>query len=62
MTTARTVPVTTEMDGDALDAMARRVWLATFAHSAPPGDIEAYVAEAYGSAGTLRRHLISAQA
>jgi GNAT superfamily N-acetyltransferase len=44
-------------DGDSLDEMARRVWLATFAHSAPPGDIEAYVANAYGPRGMLRRHL-----
>ena len=44
-------------DGVALDAMARRVWLATFAHSAPASDIEAYVAQAYGPDGTLRRHL-----
>lgn len=44
-------------DGVALDAMARRVWLATFAHSAPASDIEAYVAQAYGPNGTLRRHL-----
>lgn len=44
-------------DGEALDAMARRVWLATFGHSAPPGDIDAYVAHAYGADGLLRRHL-----
>ncbi|QNE32662.1 GNAT family N-acetyltransferase [Sphingomonas sp. NBWT7] len=44
-------------DGAAIDEMARRVWLATFAHSAPPADIDAYVANAYGPAGTLRRHL-----
>lgn len=44
-------------DGAALDAMARRVWLATFGHSAPAGDIEAYVAHAYGLEGMLRRHL-----
>lgn len=44
-------------DGAALDMMARRVWLATFAHSAPPSDIDAYVANAYGPEGTLRRHL-----
>lgn len=44
-------------DGAALDAMARRVWLATFAHSAPAKDIEAYVAHAYGPQGMLRRHL-----
>ena len=44
-------------DGAALDAMARRVWLATFAHSAPKADIDAYVANAYGEKGLLRRHL-----
>lgn len=44
-------------DGQALDAMARRVWLATFGHSAPAKDIEAYVAHAYGPEGMLRRHL-----
>lgn len=44
-------------DGAPLNEMARRVWLATFAHSAPPADIEAYVAVAYGPEGTLLRHL-----
>lgn len=44
-------------DGRALDAMARRVWLATFGHSAPAKDIEAYVALAYGTGGALLRHL-----
>jgi ribosomal protein S18 acetylase RimI-like enzyme len=44
-------------DGDKLDEMARRVWLATFEHSAPAADIEAYVANAYGPEGVLRRHL-----
>lgn len=47
-------------DGAALDAMARRVWLATFGHSAPAADIAAYVANAYGPKGTLRRHLADA--
>jgi GNAT superfamily N-acetyltransferase len=44
-------------DGAAIDAMARRVWLTTFGHSAPRKDIEAYVANAYGPEGALRRHL-----
>lgn len=47
----------TMADGAELDAMARESWLATFAHSAPPDDIAAYVAEAYGPAGKLRRDL-----
>jgi len=44
-------------DGAAIDNMARRVWIATFGHSAPRNDIEAYVANAYGPQGALRRHL-----
>lgn len=44
-------------DGPALDAMARRVWLATFAGTAPEADLQAYVAKAYGPGGTLLRHL-----
>lgn len=44
-------------DADALDEMARRVWLATFGHSAPAQDIRAYVDAAYGPQGALRRHL-----
>lgn len=47
----------TPADGAAIDEMARRVWLATFEHSAPPADIAAYVAQSYGADGTLRRHL-----
>lgn len=47
-------------DGAAIDAMARRVWLATFGHSAPQKDIDAYVANAYGPEGALRRHLADA--
>lgn len=44
-------------DGRALDDMARRVWLATFGHSAPPKDIDAYLSNAYGPEGALLRHL-----
>ena len=44
-------------DAAALDEMARRVWIATFGHSAPAKDIQAYVDVAYGPKGTLRRHL-----
>jgi hypothetical protein len=33
-------------DGPALDAMAREIWIATFAHTAPAADIAAYVATA----------------
>ncbi|WP_294192869.1 GNAT family N-acetyltransferase [uncultured Sphingomonas sp.] len=40
-------------DGPAIDAMARRVWLDTFGRSAPPADIEAYLAEAFGDGGAL---------
>lgn len=40
-----------------LDAMARTIWLETFAHSAPPADIAAYVATAYGPGGKLERDL-----
>ena len=44
-------------DGPAIDAMARRVWLATFGHSAPPADIARYLAEAFGEHGALIRDL-----
>ena len=44
-------------DGPAIDAMARRVWLDTFGHSAPPADIERYLAEAFGGRGALIRDL-----
>ena len=44
-------------DGPALDAMARTIWIETFAHSAPPADIAAYVAGAYGPDGALIRAL-----
>ena len=44
-------------DGPALDAMARAIWLETFAHSAPPADIASYVAGAYGPDGALIRSL-----
>ncbi|WP_019515761.1 GNAT family N-acetyltransferase [Sphingomonas sp. Mn802worker] len=44
-------------DGPAIDAMARRVWLDTFRHSASAADIERYLAEAFGQAGALIRDL-----
>ena len=44
-------------DGPALDAMAREIWIATFAHTAPAADIAAYVATAYGPDGALLRDL-----
>ncbi|MBX9858384.1 MAG: GNAT family N-acetyltransferase [Sphingomonas sp.] len=40
-------------DGPALDAMARKIWLETFGHSASPDDIALYVAEAFGPQGRL---------
>ncbi|OYY78844.1 MAG: hypothetical protein B7Y43_04685 [Sphingomonas sp. 28-62-20] len=40
-------------DGPALDAMARKIWLETFEHSASAEDIALYVGEAYGPAGKL---------
>ncbi len=48
-------------DGPALDAMAQASWLETFGHSAPPADIAAYVAGAYGPDGALRRDLADPQ-
>lgn len=47
----------TPADGAALDAMARDIWIATFAHTAPASDIAAYVATAYGPGGALLRDL-----
>ena len=47
----------TPADAEPLDTMARHVWLETFGHSAPPADIDAYVAQHYGPSGTLRRQL-----
>lgn len=44
-------------DGPAIDAMARRVWLDTFGHSAPAADIERYLGEAFGADGALIRDL-----
>ncbi len=43
----------TAQDGPPLDAMARRIWLETFEHSASPEDIALYVGEAYGPQGKL---------
>ena len=47
----------TPADGPALDAMARAIWLKTFAGSAPDADLHAYVAQAYGPTGKLLRDL-----
>ncbi len=47
----------TPADGPALDAMAREIWIATFAHTAPAADIAAYVSTAYGPDGALLRDL-----
>ena len=47
----------TPVDGTALDAMARQSWSETFGHSAPPADIDAYLAQAYGPDGALLRDL-----
>ncbi len=44
-------------DGPALDAMARKIWVATFERSAPPSDIALYLAKAYGPEGALIRSL-----
>lgn len=44
-------------DGPELDAMAIAIWRETFGHSAPPADIEAYLAKAYGPGGELIRDL-----
>lgn len=45
------------VDGPELDAMARKIWLETFEHSAPPHNIAAYLAHAYGPDGPLIREL-----
>ncbi|MDB5696828.1 MAG: hypothetical protein JWN21_2371 [Sphingomonas bacterium] len=47
----------TPADGSNLDAMARAIWLETFAGSAPDSDLQAYVAGAYGPDGKLLRDL-----
>ncbi|MCW3846297.1 GNAT family N-acetyltransferase [Sphingomonas sp. LB-2] len=44
-------------DGPELDAMAQKIWLETFEHSAPPENIAAYLAHAYGPHGPLIREL-----
>lgn len=40
-------------DGPALDAMARKIWLETFEHSASASDIALYVSKAFGPDGAL---------
>lgn len=47
----------TVADGPELDALAREIWLETFAHGSSPEDAEAYLATAYGPDGALLRHL-----
>ena len=47
----------TPADGPGLDAMARAIWLETFAGSAPDADLHAYVEQAYGPTGKLLRDL-----
>ncbi len=44
-------------DGPTLDAMARKIWVETFAHSAPASDIALYLDKAYGPEGALIRSL-----
>jgi len=40
--------------GEALNAMAQRCFVETFAHLYDPGDLAAFVAEAYGPQGLMR--------
>jgi len=47
----------TPTDGPALDAMARAIWVATFAHASSPEDSAAYLSTAYGLDGALIRSL-----
>lgn len=47
----------TPTDGARLDAMARAIWLETFAGSAPESDLLLYVDKAYGPDGQLLRDL-----
>lgn len=47
----------TPADGAELDAMARAIWIETFAHGSSAEDAEAYLATAYGPDGALLRHL-----
>ncbi len=47
----------TPADGPELDAMARAIWLETFAHGSSAEDAAAYLAKAYGPNGTLLRDL-----
>jgi diamine N-acetyltransferase len=44
-------------DADALDAMARDTWIATFGHFYAPADLDAYLTHAYGPHGQLRADL-----
>jgi diamine N-acetyltransferase len=44
-------------DGPELDAMAQIIWMEVFGDTAPPADIAAYRATAYGPQGALIREL-----
>ena len=52
----------TPADGDALDAMARAIWIETFAHGVSAEDAATYLAEAYGPNGKLLADLSSGAA
>lgn len=47
----------TPADTDALNTMARDIWIQTFGHGYAQADLDAYVAYAYGPTGQLRTHL-----
>lgn len=47
----------TPADGAELDAMAQKIWMEVFGETAPPADIAAYRAKAYGPNGALIREL-----
>lgn len=44
-------------DGAALDAMARRVWMAMYGHDIPAEDLADYAGRAFGPRGTLMRDM-----
>jgi ribosomal protein S18 acetylase RimI-like enzyme len=50
------------VDGEALDAMARAIWIETFGHSVSAEDAAAYLAQAYGPTGKLLADLSSGTA
>ncbi|MBO9715084.1 GNAT family N-acetyltransferase [Sphingomonas sp.] len=47
----------TPADGPELDAMARQIWIETFAHGSSAEDAATYLAKAYGPEGQLLRDL-----